>query len=94
MMGLPSMTKARSVPHQIVINVTDFVKIIAGIRTLATYDLDYEGGQLNEAELAFYAQDDDGNVWRFGEYPEEYENGKFDKAPAWLASIQGARARS
>lgn len=84
--------KGKVVPHQIVINVTDLVKTIAGVRTLATYDLDYENGQLVEAELAFYAQDDDGNIWRFGEYPEEYDNGKFDKAPAWLAGIQGARA--
>jgi hypothetical protein len=31
-------------------------------------------------------------VWLFGEYPEEYENGKFDKAPAWISGQKGARA--
>ena len=84
--------KGKAVPHQIVVHITDLVKTVAGVRTLVAYDLDYENGQLTEAELAFYAQDDDGNVWYFGEYPEEYDNGKFDKAPAWLAGIQGARA--
>lgn len=80
------------VPHQIVINITDLVKTIAGVRTLVSYDLDYTEGELSEAELAFYAQDDDGNVWRFGEYPEEYDGKKFVKAPAWIHGIQDARA--
>jgi len=31
-------------------------------------------------------------VWLVGEYPEEYENGKFDKAPAWISGQKGARA--
>jgi hypothetical protein len=80
------------VPHQIVINITDLVKTIAAVRTLVSYDLDYTEGELAEAELAFYAQDDDGNVWRFGEYPEEYDGKKFVKAPAWIHGIQDARA--
>lgn len=80
------------VPHQIIINITDLVKPIAGVRTLVSYDLDYTEGELAEAELAFYAQDDDGNIWRFGEYPEEYDGKKFVKAPAWIHGIQDARA--
>src|SRR5262245_4962251 len=80
------------VPHQLIITVTDLIKTIGGIRTLVSYDLDYTEGELNEAELAFYAQDDDGNIWRLGEYPEEYDGKKFVKAPAWLHGIQDARA--
>ncbi len=34
----------------------------------------------------------DGNVWRMGEYPEEYENGKFIEAPAWIHGIDDALA--
>jgi hypothetical protein len=45
-----------------------------------------------EAELGFFAQDNDGNVWHMGEYPEEYEGGEFDKAPGWLAGSKGATA--
>src|ERR671910_2713102 len=33
-----------------------------------------------------------GNVWHMGEYPEEYEEGEFDKAPGWLAGSKGATA--
>ena len=28
-----------------------------------------------EGELTFHAQDDEGKVWNFGEYPEEYDDG-------------------
>jgi len=82
----------KTVPRQLVVTVTDLVKTIGGIRTQVSYDLDYTEGELSEAELAFYAQDDDGNIWLLGEYPEEYDGKKFVKAPAWLHGIQDARA--
>jgi hypothetical protein len=81
-----------AVPHRVVINVTDLTKMIGGIRTLVTWDLDYSDGELVEAELAFFAQDTSGNVWRIGEYPEEYDAGKFIAAPAWIHGFEDARA--
>lgn len=80
------------VPHRIEIAVTDLVKSIGGTCAVVSYDLDYSDGELVEAELAFFAQDDGGTVWRIGEYPEEYEDGKFIKAPTWIHGLQGARA--
>ncbi len=80
------------VPHKIILNITDLVKDIGGITSLVSYDLDYSDNELAEAELAFFAQDDNGNVWRFGEYPEEYEDGKFKRAPAWIHGYEGAHA--
>ncbi len=76
--------------HRVIINVTDLTKVIAGVNCVVTWDLDYSGGELVEAELAFFAQDKQGNVWRMGEYPEEYENGEFADAPAWFGGIQDA----
>jgi len=81
-----------AVPHRVVIHVTDLIKVIGGVPSLVSWDLDYSDGELVEAELAFFAQDDDGNVWRMGEYPEEYEDGKFVAAPAWIHGIEEARA--
>jgi hypothetical protein len=81
-----------AVPHRVVITVTDLVKRIAGIPSVVSWDLDYSDGELVEAELAFFAQDDHGNVWRMGEYPEEYEEGKFVAAPAWVHGIEQAKA--
>jgi hypothetical protein len=80
------------VSHRIVISVTDLTKIIGGIRSVATWDLDYSADQLVEAELAFFAQDNAGNVWRMGEYPEEYEDGKFVDNPTWIHGIGNALA--
>jgi hypothetical protein len=81
-----------AVPHRVEIHVTDLTKVIGGVRSLVTWDLDYSDGELVEAELAFFAQDTGGTVWRMGEYPEEYEDGKFVAAPAWIHGFEEARA--
>jgi hypothetical protein len=78
--------------HRVVFTVTDLTKVIDGVRTLVVWDRDYSGGELVETELAFHAQDNDGNVWHLGQYPEEYEDGKFDKAPGWIVGQKGAHA--
>lgn len=80
------------VPHRIEINVTDLTKMIGEVQTVVTWDLDYTDGELVEAELAFYAQDKDGNVWRMGEYPEEYDTGELMAAPTWIHGVANARA--
>jgi ketosteroid isomerase-like protein len=81
-------------PHRVVFTVTDLVKEIDGVETVVMWDRDYNAGKLLEGELAFFAQDDDGNVWNMGEYPEEYdEEGKFEGAPdTWIAGLEGAKA--
>jgi hypothetical protein len=81
-----------TIPHRIVFTVTDLTKVIEGVRTVVAWVEDYSEGLPVESELAFYAQDNDGKVWYMGEYPEEYENGRFVDAPAWLAGFKGARA--
>lgn len=80
------------VPHRIVVTVTDLTKVIGGVRALVTWDLDYSDGELVEAELALYAQDTAGTVWYLGEYPEEYEDGKFVAARPWIHGFEEARA--
>lgn len=81
-----------AVPHRVVITVTDLTKVIGGVRSVVTWDLDYSDNELVEAELAFFAQDDHGNVWRMGEYPEEYEDAKLLAAPTWIHGLEEAVA--
>jgi hypothetical protein len=81
-----------AVPHSVFFTVTDLVKVIDGIRAVVIYDQDAVDGQVVEAEIAFLAQDDLGNVWLLGEYPEEYEDGEFVAAPTWIHGLAGARA--
>jgi hypothetical protein len=80
-----------ALPHTVTFTVTDLTKMIGHTRTLAVWDVDEDQGQVVESELAFFAQDDRGNVWSMGEYPEEFENGQFTGAPdTWFARRQGA----
>jgi hypothetical protein len=77
--------------HRVVTTVTDLTKVIDGVRTVVVLDEDFDGNVLQEAELAFFAQDEDGTVWALGEYPEEYDGGKLTGAPdTWIVGVQFA----
>jgi hypothetical protein len=78
-------------PHSVVFTVTDLSKVVDHVRSVVAWDRDFLRGKLQEQELAFFAEDDRGNVWNFGEYPEEYQNGKFTGAPStWIRGTAGA----
>ena len=78
--------------HKVVFVVTDLTKRVNGVRTRVVWDRDYVNGRLSEGELAFMAQDDSGNVWSYGEYPEEWEGKKIAGAPAtWIPGLDGAK---
>jgi hypothetical protein len=78
--------------HQVIFTVTDLVRSIDGVNCVVVWDRDINNGVLQEAELAFFAQDKQGNVWNLAEYPEEYENGNFVGAPStWLNGEADAR---
>ena len=81
--------KAR--PHRFEFTVTDLTKEVAGVKTVVAYAVDYVDNEVAEKEIAFYAQDNDGNVWYLGEYPEEYKDGKFFDAPTWLSGFEDAK---
>jgi hypothetical protein len=79
-------------PHRLVSTVTDLTKEIDGVRNGVVWERDYEAGELVEAELAFFAQADDGDIWHFGQYPEEYEEGTVVASPTWVHGLKGAQA--
>jgi hypothetical protein len=72
--------------------VTDLTKVVAGVPTVVAWITDFANGELVESEIAFYAQDNEGTVWYFGEYPEEFENGEFARAKPWIAGIMESQA--
>jgi hypothetical protein len=79
------------VSRAIEFTVTDQTKMIDGVRTVVAQDRDITNGEAEEVELTFYAQDDSGTVWYFGEYSEEYDDNKIVKSPVWLAGLRDAR---
>src|SRR5215213_9452162 len=52
----------KRVPHKIVTTITDLIKKINGIDVVVILEADYSEGKLEETELTFFAQDDEGNV--------------------------------
>jgi hypothetical protein len=81
------------VPHRIVFTVTDLTKVINGVRTVVIFDMDFSQDKMVESELAFFAQDNDGNVWHFGQYRETYDETEFVGGRVWLVGLpEGAKA--
>ena len=78
--------------HEVVFTVTNVTKWVNHVRTVVVWDRDFQDGELAEEELAFMAQDDAGNVWSMGEYPEEHEDGEVSAPSTWLAGHHGATA--
>ena len=77
---------------RIEVTTTGLTKMIGDINTVVVHIDDYADGGLVESELAFFAQDNDGNIWYFGEYPEEYEDGEFLGEKSWIHGIKEAKA--
>lgn len=90
--GATNGDEGERIPHGVVFTVSDMTKVIDNVRTVVGYELDYSDGELAEAELAFWAQDDHGTVWHLGQYPEEYEEGEIAGTPAWIAGVEDAKA--
>ena len=84
---------SRRLSHRLVLTVTDVTKVIEGFRTIAVLDQDFDGGELAEQSLDWFAVAKDGNVRYLGSYTETYEGGRFVNATdAWLGGVKGARS--
>jgi hypothetical protein len=75
-----------------VMAVTHETKQVMGVECLVASDRVTEGGKLIEHTHDWYAQDNKGNVWYFGEHVTEYKNGKVTgHEGSWQSGIDGAR---
>lgn len=74
------------------VNVTNNTKIVLGIQTVEVWDRVWLDDELIEETFDWYAQDNAGNVWYFGEDSKEYESGKIISTEgSWEAGIDGAK---
>lgn len=78
--------------RKVVLTITDLTKEISGVQSVVAYEVDWTDGVLGEAEIVLWAQDDDGVVWRMGEYPEVYEDGELVETPVWIHGFDDALA--
>ena len=72
--------------------VTDRTKTILDVETRVIHDTVWEGGKVVESTEDWFAQDDAGNVWYFGEFSTDIENGKVKgHEGSWEAGVNGAK---
>jgi hypothetical protein len=73
------------------VKVLDTQKVILGVPVVVVSDKVFDGDELVEDTLDYYAEDVRGNVWYFGEDTAEYEKGKVtSRAGSWIAGVDGA----
>jgi hypothetical protein len=75
-----------------VVEVTHDTKVIMGVTTTVVRDRVYLDGSLIEDTFDWFAQDEDGNVWYFGEDSKEIEDGVVVSTEgSWEAGVTGAK---
>jgi len=77
--------------EKIEITISGDTKDVMGIKTLVYRDKVWVDGELVEDTRDYLAQDNEGNVWYFGEDVDNYEDGELkDHSGSWLAGVDGA----
>lgn len=77
--------------ERVEVKVTAQTKVIMGVTTQVVTDQVFVDGGLQEDTVDWYAADNVGNVWYFGEQTAEYENGQISSTEgSWEAGVDGA----
>jgi hypothetical protein len=80
-------------PQHVEVTVTHEKKKILGVECVVVRDIVTVNNTLHEKTVDWYAQDDKGNVWYFGEDTAEYVNGVVSTtAGTWEAGVDNAKA--
>ena len=86
-------TDAEGVVQEVVVEVTQEKRLIAGIEAIVVHDQVTQDGELVEDTFDWYAGDRFGNIWYLGEDTKEYENGEVvSTAGSWEHGVDGAVA--
>jgi hypothetical protein len=72
--------------------VTSETKKVMGVECIVVDHREWEGDMLIEKTYDWFAQDNKGTVWYFGEDTKEYENGEVVSTKgSWEAGVDGAK---
>jgi hypothetical protein len=78
--------------ERVVVAVTDSTRTVMGVEVRVVRDREYDGDRLIEDTEDWFAQDNDGNVWYFGEATAECRDGTITtRAGEWQAGVDGAQ---
>jgi hypothetical protein len=79
-------------PLRVETTVTTESKRILGVDCVVVRDVAFEDGEIVEDTLDWYAQDQEGSVWYFGEDSKTIEHGKVTSTEgSWEAGVQDAQ---
>lgn len=82
----------RKVPYQVIKTVTDVIRWIDGVPTLAVYDYETGVGQVTQRSVDYFAQDKSGNLWIMGGATEAWEAGRYvEVEEVWMSGIDDGR---
>jgi len=82
---------SRVVPHEIITTMTDVIRIIDGVSTIAMLDESTDSAEVSQIGMDYLALDKDGNVWILGGYTEDYQGGAYTNVDsAYLGTGNGA----
>jgi hypothetical protein len=74
------------------VTVLDKTVTILGVRCVVVRDTEVVDGELAEDEFDYYAQDQAGNVWYFGEVSLRFDGGAVVSTErSWVAGVGGAK---
>jgi len=73
------------------VTTTDDTREILGVECAVVRDTEWLDGEIQEDTYDYFAQDEDGNVWYFGELSFGYEDGQIVGVEgSWIAGEDGA----
>lgn len=76
--------------EETIVTVTDLTREIMGVTTTVIHDVVLLEGELVEDTFDWVAQDDNGNVWYFGEATQEFSDEGVSTEGSWEAGVDGA----
>ena len=90
--GLVTSLLRLSETREIKITVTHDTKMIMGVKCVVVHDTVTLDGKLLEDTFDWYAQDNEGTVWYFGEATREFKvGGRVATEGSWEAGVKGAQ---
>lgn len=86
--GGTTLVGDREVPHEVIVTVTDVIRVIDGVPAIAMLSESTDSGEIAQIGMDYMGLDKDGNVWILGGYGEDYEGGEYTNTEgAWLGSV-------
>jgi len=77
--------------EDITVTVTHDTKVVMGVTCVVVHDVASVDGEVEEDTFDWFAQDDEGNVWYFGEDTTAYDGETSTTAGSWEAGVDGAQ---